>query len=92
MDINSKVKEAISYGSKKLGYQSLREVQQKVAIVEAYLGGQDVFVCLPTGSGKSFCFEIAPYAIECMQYGLTAVEKQTAPKTICLVVAPFNSL
>jgi superfamily II DNA helicase RecQ len=54
MDINSKVKEAISYGSKKLGYQSLREVQQKVAIVEAYLGGQDVFVCLPTGSGKSF--------------------------------------
>ena len=34
---------------------SLREVQQKV--VEAYLGGQDVFVCLPTGSGKSFCFE-----------------------------------
>ena len=35
MDINSKVKEAISYGSKKLGYQSLREVQQKV--VEAYL-------------------------------------------------------
>ena len=35
MDINSKVKEAISYGIKKLGYQSLREVQQKV--VEAYL-------------------------------------------------------
>ena len=35
MDINSKVKEAISYGSKKLGYPSLREVQQKV--VEAYL-------------------------------------------------------
>ena len=30
MDINSKVKEAISYRSKKLGYQSLREVQQKV--------------------------------------------------------------
>ena len=30
MDINSKVKEAMSYGSKKLGYQLLREVQQKV--------------------------------------------------------------
>jgi superfamily II DNA helicase RecQ len=27
-----------------------------------------------------------------MQYGLTAVEKQTAPKTICLVVAPLVSL
>ena len=30
MYIYSKVKEAISYGSKKLGCQSLREVQQKV--------------------------------------------------------------
>ncbi len=78
----------MSYCSKKLGYQSLREVQQKV--VEAYLGGQDVFVCLPTGSGKSFCFEIAPFVIECMQYGLKAVQKQTAPKTICLVVAPLK--
>ena len=51
MDINSKVKEAISYGSKKLGYQSLREVQQKV--VEAYLIGEDVFVYIY--SRKTFC-------------------------------------
>jgi hypothetical protein len=42
MDVNSKVKEAISYGSKKLGYKSLREVQQ--IVVEAYLIGEDVFV------------------------------------------------
>ncbi len=49
-----------------------------------------LFAC-PRVLGRVFALR-APYAIECMQYGLTAVEKQTAPKTICLVVALLVSL
>ena len=56
-----KILHAINFGLNKLGYQSLNQYQQKC--VESYLKGEDVFVCAPTGSGKSLCFEIAPYAI-----------------------------
>ena len=51
-----KFKEAIAYGASKFQYDSLKEGQRKT--VEGYLSGQDVFVCSPTGSGKSLCFEI----------------------------------
>ena len=90
MDIDLKVLEAIDYGKNKLGYQSLRQHQKKC--VESFLEGEDVFVCAPTGSGKSLCFEIAPYAIECMRYGLEIVKTQKVTKTVVLVVAPLVSL
>ena len=53
MDIDLKVLEAIDDGKNKLGYQSLRQHQKKC--VESFLKGEDVFVCVPTGSGKSLC-------------------------------------
>ena len=46
----------------KLGYSSLRENQHKV--VTSFLKGNDVFVILLTGSGKSLCFSILPFAFD----------------------------
>ena len=54
-----KIKDAITYGAEKCGYSEVREQQRQV--VEAYLCGRDVFMSAPTGSGKSFTFEFAPY-------------------------------
>jgi superfamily II DNA helicase RecQ len=88
--MDEKIEEAIVFGLSKLGYQSLRETQRKV--IEAYLKGKDVFVCSPTGSGKSLCFEIAPYAIDFMKYDVTAVTMQNITKTVCVVIAPLVSL
>ena len=51
-----------------------------------------MFVCALTGSGKSLCFEIAPYSIKCMRYGLEIVKTQKVTKTVVLVVATFVSL
>ena len=56
------VEDALDFGLRKLGYSQLREGQRKV--VEAYLSGRDVFFGSPTGSGKSLCFEIAPFVFE----------------------------
>ncbi len=53
------VSRAISEASKLLGYTRLREGQE-LAIRE-FLKGKDVFVSLPTGSGKSLCYMILPY-------------------------------
>ena len=72
----------LNFGLQKLGYDKLRDGQKRV--VEAYLTGKDVFFCSPTGSGKSLCFEIAPF--------VENAENQTDISSVCLVVAPLVSL
>ena len=58
----------------RLGYSSLSDHQQK-AVVE-FVGGHDVLVVLPTGSGKSVCFASLPWLYT----------------SIVMVVAPLNSI
>ena len=41
-----------------LGYRQPTEEQVEVA--ERFVSGQDVFVSLPTGSGKSVCYACLP--------------------------------
>ena len=53
------VEEAMCWGAKELGYpEGLRPKQQQV--VRHFLLGCDVFVSLPTGSGKSLCYCVLP--------------------------------
>ena len=73
----------LNFGLQKLGYSKLRDGQKR--IVEAYL-------CSPTGSGKSLCFEIAPFVFEGIAIGVENAEKQTDISSVCLVVAPLVSL
>ncbi len=49
------------------GYASFRPLQRE--IIEASLAGRDVFALLPTGGGKSLCFQLPALARE----GLTVV-------------------
>ena len=44
--------------AEEIGYSSLRP-QQELA-VKQFVSGNDVFVCLPTGSGKSLCYSVLP--------------------------------
>lgn len=52
---------------KSFGYDSFRPLQKD--IIEASLNGRDVFALLPTGGGKSLCFQLPALARE----GLTVV-------------------
>ena len=55
----SEVASALSRAATKLGYSTLLPQQERV--VRAFVQGRDVFVSLPTGSGKSLCYCLLPY-------------------------------
>ena len=45
---------AISKATEELGYTELRPNQ--LAALRSFMNGRDMFVCLPTGSGKSLSY------------------------------------
>ncbi len=77
-DINRATATAV----KKLGYSELRAKQ--ALVVKKFVHGQDVFVSLPTGSGKSLCYCILPTVFD----GLRGVEGLS----IVVVVSPLIAL
>lgn len=80
------MEEAIRYGLEKLNYEEIRDNQKRA--VSGYLSGQDVFLCSPTGSGKSLVFEIAPYVFSYIYH------KDTLPNltSSVVVISPLVSL
>ena len=50
-----RVEQAMRYAAERIGIPSLNEKQKEA--VRAFVGGKDVFVSLPTGFGKSVCFQ-----------------------------------
>ncbi|XP_070564310.1 ATP-dependent DNA helicase RecQ-like [Ptychodera flava] len=74
---------------KKLGYSHLKEFQRRV--IDGYVDGRDVFVSVPTGSGKSMTYEVAPFVLDSIKF--TAGKIDTAnTKSIVLVVSPLIAL
>ena len=80
------MEEALSFGLQKLKYKEIRKNQESV--VSAYLNGQDVFFCSPTGSGKSLVFEIAPFVFS-FKYHRTDLPSLTSS---VIVISPLVSL
>ncbi len=78
----SKILAAIEGAGKRLGYQ-LRPKQQEAVV--SFIRGSDVFVSLPTGSGKSLCYSILPWAFDTLR-------GRSKAQSIVLVVSPLVAL
>ena len=48
--------------SSRLGYSSVRDKQ--LLAIRTFMEGNDVFISLPTGSGKSLYYAVLPYAFD----------------------------
>ena len=73
--------DAVENVAKEMGYTVLHD-KQKEAIL-GFLRGRDIFVSLPTGSGKSLCYSMLPKIFDTL--------KKKA-KSIATVVSPLISL
>ena len=57
---NLELDNAIIQASQQLDYATIRPDQNRA--IKSFMEGRDVFTSLPTGSGKSLCFSVLPYA------------------------------
>ena len=73
---------ACSNALKSFWFQRI-QVTQRQALKEIVLG-KDVFVILPTGSGKSLIFQTAPLVFDHMEEG--------SSESIVLVISPLVSM
>ena len=67
--------------ARKIGIEKLTYEQEKV--IQNVVEGNDVFICLPTGSGKSICFALLPLIFD-------AIRSKCG--SICLIVSPLTAL
>ena len=78
---SDQVGSAIAAAAQDLGYSQLTSRQSLV--LHQFLSGKDVFVSLPTGSGKSLCYWALPGAFNTLR---------NTTESIVLVVSPLMAL
>ena len=83
-DVNAAAKAVV----RRLGYDA-PTTEQKDAVT-AFVRGKDVFVSLPTGSGKSLCYACLPWVFDALRSGGEVSELQS--QSIVVVVSPLLSL
>ena len=64
-----------------LGYENLRSSQEEA--ICRFLEGKDIFISLPTGSGKSLCYFVLPMIFN---------ELRNCSSPIAIVVSPLTAL
>ena len=74
---------SISYALEKIGWPSVILKPEQRECIEHLYGRKDVFVWLPTGFGKSLCYEVLPFVFD---------NKLGRQDSLVIVVSPLSSL
>lgn len=75
------LQELVRQAGRQLGIAMLTGDQERAAC--EFASGRDVFVCLPTGSGKSICYALLPLLFDLVR---------GRPGSMCLIVSPIVAL
>lgn len=81
--------EKLQQSIESLGYKNIK-MEQKEAIIKFVLEKQDVFVCLPTGYGKSLCYYALPILFDKFEDKLQP--EKTLPWSLIVIVSPLVAL
>ena len=71
------VKDCALEVARSMGYKDLKEEQ--VLVVSEFVGGKDVFVALPMGYGKSFCYGCLPGVFQRFKGGQNGIVVVVSP-------------
>ena len=75
---------AMLYAASKIGVPSLNNEQKKA--VTAVVKRHDVFVCLATGFGKSFCFQSVTFVMDYLDSNST--DESVVDRHLAIMVEP----
>ena len=82
--------EAVSYALEKLKCSALQLRPEQVDAVKHMYEGKDAFVWLPTGFGKSICYEVLPFMFDCHRRKSEVADGSTP--CLVLVISPLIAL
>ena len=77
-----KINAAINHAMKTVGLESLKREQREA--IQEFLSGKDVFVALPTGYGKTYCYSLLPLAFDYL--------RESQHPSIAICVSPLTAL
>ena len=72
------------YALEQLGTPNISLKDEQTCSIRAAFSGKDVFVCLPTGFGKSLCYQVLPFMFD-HKAGLLG-------RNVVVVVSPLKAL
>ena len=75
------INKAVRMATTKLGYASLKDKQ--IQVITEFASGRDDFAALPTGYGKSLCYDCLPRVFD---------KLQSTKGSIVVVVSPLSAL
>ena len=84
------IKSALNYALNAIGKEDLKLKDEQEQAINNLYSGEDVFLWLPTGFGKSICYECLPFIIM-FDYKLCRTAAPRSRSTI-LVISPLLSL
>lgn len=56
--------DAVTFSLSQLGLPGVTLKEEQLSSIKAAYDGRDVFVCLPTGYGKSLCYQTLPFVMD----------------------------
>ena len=68
---------ALDVARERMGFAELFPKQREA--VEAFVSGRDVFISLPTGYGKSFCYGCLPIVFNCLRNKTSSIVVVVTP-------------
>ena len=80
---------SLSYALSCLKLGDLKLKDKQLEAIRSVYNGKDVFLWLPTGYGKSVCYQCLPFLFD---HKLSRIDLPLTDRSVCLVVSPLVSL